>query len=88
MYVIFLISNTWAAISSLLDLDGFINKNKEINYMKRLEGKIAVITAAGAGIGRCTAQRFSEEGACVWATDIDEAALASLKEAYPSINTS
>lgn len=45
---------------------------------RRLEGKTALITAAGHGIGRATALRFAEEGASVWATDIDEPALASL----------
>ncbi len=44
----------------------------------RLKDKIAVVTAAGAGIGRATALAFAAEGATVWATDIDEAALATL----------
>jgi len=44
----------------------------------RLKDKIAVVTAAGAGIGRATAEAFAAEGASVLATDIDEAALASL----------
>ena len=44
----------------------------------RLEGKRAVITAAGAGIGRATALMFAREGAGVIATDIDDAALDSL----------
>jgi 2-keto-3-deoxy-L-fuconate dehydrogenase len=44
----------------------------------RLQGKRAVITAAGQGIGRATAEAFVREGANVIATDIDEAALRSL----------
>ncbi|HWD28440.1 MAG TPA: SDR family oxidoreductase [Rhizomicrobium sp.] len=44
----------------------------------RLKDKIAVVTAAGAGIGRATALAFAAEGATVWATDIDDAALAAL----------
>jgi 2-keto-3-deoxy-L-fuconate dehydrogenase len=44
----------------------------------RLKDKIAVVTAAGAGIGRATALAFAAEGATVLATDIDAAALASL----------
>ena len=47
--------------------------------MQRLTGKTALCTAAGAGIGRATAERFAAEGARVIATDIDEEALASLK---------
>jgi len=44
----------------------------------RLKDRIAVVTAAGAGIGRATALAFHREGAQVWATDIDDAALQSL----------
>lgn len=54
---------------------------------RRLEGKIALITAAGQGIGRSTALNFAREGAKVWATDINEAALESLKTADPLIDT-
>lgn len=39
--------------------------------MARLEGKIAVVTAAGQGIGRAIADRFAAEGAKVWASDLD-----------------
>lgn len=45
----------------------------------RLEGKIALITAAGQGIGRASAELFAAEGARVIATDIDEAALRTVK---------
>jgi 2-keto-3-deoxy-L-fuconate dehydrogenase len=44
----------------------------------RLDGKIAVLTAAGHGIGRATAAMFAREGAKVVATDIAEAALSSI----------
>ncbi|KVC67910.1 SDR family oxidoreductase [Burkholderia stagnalis] len=44
----------------------------------RLQGKRALVTAAGQGIGRATALRFVREGAQVLATDIDDAALARL----------
>ena len=43
-----------------------------------MAGKVAVVTAAGNGIGRATAAMFSLEGAKVFAADIDEAALASI----------
>ena len=44
----------------------------------RLAGKTALITAAGQGIGRATAEAFMAEGAKVWATDIDVAKLDGL----------
>lgn len=46
--------------------------------MKRLEGKTALVTAAGAGIGRATAEAFAREGARVFATDIDTGKLSGL----------
>ena len=44
----------------------------------RLAGKTALITAAGQGIGRATAELFAAEGATVWATDVNETVLAGL----------
>ena len=37
----------------------------------RLKGKVAVITGAGAGIGRAVALRFADEGAAVVVAEID-----------------
>jgi NAD(P)-dependent dehydrogenase (short-subunit alcohol dehydrogenase family) len=42
--------------------------------MDRLEGKRAVVTGAGAGIGRSIALRLASEGACVALADVDEEA--------------
>jgi 2-dehydro-3-deoxy-L-fuconate 4-dehydrogenase len=47
----------------------------------RLKGKVAVCTAAGAGIGRATAVALAREGARVIATDVNEALLGDLKGA-------
>jgi len=41
----------------------------------RLQGKTALITAAGQGIGRASALAMAAEGAQVWATDVNEALL-------------
>ncbi|OOG47677.1 SDR family oxidoreductase [Rhodanobacter sp. C01] len=53
----------------------------------RLSGKHALVTAAGAGIGRATALAFAQAGAQVLATDIDTNALASLMAEHPSLAT-
>jgi NAD(P)-dependent dehydrogenase (short-subunit alcohol dehydrogenase family) len=45
-----------------------------MEHDKLLQGDIAVITAAGAGIGAETARLFHEHGATVYVTDIDAAA--------------
>jgi NAD(P)-dependent dehydrogenase (short-subunit alcohol dehydrogenase family) len=44
----------------------------------RIEGRVAVITGAGSGIGRAMAIRFAAEGAAVVANDIAEPGLDSL----------
>jgi 2-keto-3-deoxy-L-fuconate dehydrogenase len=47
----------------------------------RLRGKIALVTAAGQGIGRAVAERLVAEGADVHATDLDGGLLAGLAAA-------
>lgn len=42
--------------------------------MERLEGRRAIVTGAGAGIGRAIALRFAAEGAKVALADVDEGA--------------
>jgi 2-keto-3-deoxy-L-fuconate dehydrogenase len=52
----------------------------------RLAGKIALVTAAGQGIGRATALAFADEGATVWATDVNQAALKTLSDERKDIH--
>lgn len=53
----------------------------------RLQDKAAIITGAGSGIGMATVRKFLAEGARVFATDLDNAALDSLAREFPSIGT-
>ncbi|WP_214778612.1 SDR family NAD(P)-dependent oxidoreductase [Exiguobacterium sp. s22] len=46
----------------------------------RLQGKVAVITGAGSGMGESTARLFAKEGATVVATDINEQGVQSVVE--------
>lgn len=45
----------------------------------RLQGKTALITAAGQGIGKATALAMAQEGAQVWATDVNAELLKGLE---------
>ncbi|MDN8578414.1 SDR family oxidoreductase [Corynebacterium bovis] len=55
--------------------------------MTNTHGKSIFISGGAAGIGRQVALRFLSAGWTVGAYDIDDAALASLKEEYPEIIT-
>jgi 2-keto-3-deoxy-L-fuconate dehydrogenase len=44
----------------------------------RLQGKVALVTAAGQGIGRAIAEAYVREGAQVWATDLDASKLEGI----------
>ena len=43
----------------------------------KLKGKAVLVTAAGQGIGKASALAMAEQGADVWATDVNPALLAS-----------
>lgn len=49
--------------------------------MLRLQDKVCIITGAGSGIGRASAERFAAEGAIVVVTDIVAAAAAEVADA-------
>ena len=46
----------------------------------RLQDKIALVTAAGQGIGRAIAEAFVAEGAHVIATDVDDKKLEGIEK--------
>ena len=48
---------------------------------QRLEGRNVLVTAAGQGIGRASALAMAEEGAQVFATDVNMATLSTIRDA-------
>jgi 3-oxoacyl-[acyl-carrier protein] reductase len=52
--------------------------------MPRLDGKVAVVTGAGGGLGRAMSIRFAEEGAAVICQDLDEATMKATVDAIAS----
>ena len=48
--------------------------------MRQLAGRVAVVTGAGSGIGRCTALELAGRGCDVALVDVDEVGLAATRE--------
>ncbi len=57
-----------------------MNRSEDRGHELRLQGKRALVTAAGQGIGRATAIAFAAAGARVVAADIDVEALGALED--------
>jgi rhamnulose-1-phosphate aldolase/alcohol dehydrogenase len=55
-------------------------KLRRLPKAKPLQGRIALVTGGGSGIGRATAHRLSAEGACVVIADRDRAAAHTVAE--------
>lgn len=55
--------------------------------MGLLDGKLAVVTGAGSGIGAAIARRFADEGARIIAVDINEAAANAIVDELKSKGT-
>ena len=55
--------------------------------MSKLKGKTCVVTAAGQGIGRATAEMMAREGGRVIATDINAETLAQVAEQTTGVDT-
>lgn len=67
-------------LSTSVKADGFIEAaprrgvDVALAGLRRFEGRTALVTGAGSGIGAATAARLSMEGARVWLADLDIAA--------------
>jgi 3-oxoacyl-[acyl-carrier protein] reductase len=54
---------------------------------RKLEGKVAIITGAGQGIGRSVALKLAGEGASIVANDLEDTALKSLVDEIEAVGS-
>ena len=63
-------------VASCCILAGGVRGLPRMPGMEQLDGKVAVVTGAGSGIGRALVHAFAAEGAQVVAADVEADALA------------
>ena len=74
------IASTWSATPPCSRGGSSARRSSFLPMTGRLEGKVAVVTGAGGGLGAAMSVRFAEEGAAVVCQDLDEA--AALRTVY------
>src|SRR5262249_6038014 len=55
-------------------------RGHQVSVGTRLQGKTAIVTGAGSGIGRASAKLFAKEGANVLAADVTDAVMETAAE--------